>query len=226
MVTEQRQAREQKRAACAAVGRRHADAGRRGRDGLPVGARSAWSTRAAQGPLREEITTIVNDIRLGESRAGALKSVRAPHQRAGGGVVRRACWSRPNARRARSATVLRSQADRMRTERFQRAEKEGATASQKLLLPLAVFIFPAVLIVLVGPVVLSFIYGGIAVLMFVVERTGVSAGPCAGDGVHTVAARQGPARPLGPVGGRRIADSAVSRRAHVVHAVLDRRRVR
>jgi tight adherence protein C len=56
--------------------------------------------------------------------------------------------------------VLRTQADRMRTERFQRAEKAGAAASQKLLVPLAVFIFPAVLIVLIGPVVLSFIYGG------------------------------------------------------------------
>ena len=44
--------------------------------------------------------------------------------------------------------VLRSQADRMRTERFQRAERLGASASQKILIPLAIFIFPAVLLVL------------------------------------------------------------------------------
>jgi tight adherence protein C len=55
--------------------------------------------------------------------------------------------------------VLQAQAERMRTERFQRAEREGAKASQKILFPLVLFIFPSVLIVIIGPVVLNFIYG-------------------------------------------------------------------
>jgi tight adherence protein C len=55
--------------------------------------------------------------------------------------------------------VLQQQAERMRVERFQRAEKEGAKASQKILFPLVLCIFPAVLIVILGPVALNFIYG-------------------------------------------------------------------
>jgi tight adherence protein C len=54
--------------------------------------------------------------------------------------------------------VLKMQAERMRVERFQRAEREGARASQKILFPLVLFIFPSVLIVILGPVILQFIY--------------------------------------------------------------------
>lgn len=115
--------------------------------------------KGASGPLREEIATIVNDIRLGESRSGALRSfgnrINVPEVVSFVGVLVQA-----DRLGASIGEVLRNQADRMRTERFQRAEKAGAAASQKLLVPLALFIFPAVLIVIVGPVVLSFIYGG------------------------------------------------------------------
>ncbi len=115
--------------------------------------------KGAKGPLREEIATIINDIRLGESRSGALRSfasrINVPEVVSFVGVLVQA-----DRLGASIGEVLRNQADRMRTERFQRAEKAGAAASQKLLVPLAVFIFPAVLIVIVGPVVLSFIYGG------------------------------------------------------------------
>ena len=115
--------------------------------------------KAADGPLREEVATIINDIRLGDSRAGALRSfgkrIIVPEVASFVGVLIQA-----DRLGASIGDVLRSQADRMRTERFQRAEKAGAAASQKLLIPLAVFIFPAVILVLIGPVVLSFIYGG------------------------------------------------------------------
>ncbi len=55
-------------------------------------------------------------------------------------------------------TVLRAQSDLMRTERFQRAEKAGARASSIMLVPLVLFILPAALLVIVGPVLLRFIY--------------------------------------------------------------------
>ena len=45
----------------------------------------------------------------------------------------------------------------LRTERFQRAEKAGGQATQKIIFPMLLFIFPAVLIVILGPVVLHFI---------------------------------------------------------------------
>jgi tight adherence protein C len=56
--------------------------------------------------------------------------------------------------------VLKEQSAQMRLERFVRAEKAGAQASQLMLMPLIFMIMPAVLIVIFGPVALSFIYGG------------------------------------------------------------------
>lgn len=115
--------------------------------------------KGSHGPLREEIATIINDIRLGDSRSGALRSfgerINVPEVVSFVGVLVQA-----DRLGASIGEVLRNQADRMRTERFQRAEKAGAAASQKLLVPLALFIFPAVLIVIIGPIALSMIYGG------------------------------------------------------------------
>ena len=47
----------------------------------------------------------------------------------------------------------------MRLERFIRAEKAGARASQLILLPLMMFILPAVFIMVFGPILVGFFYG-------------------------------------------------------------------
>ncbi len=47
----------------------------------------------------------------------------------------------------------------MRLERFVRAEKAGARASQAILVPLMLFILPAVFVMVFGPVAISFISG-------------------------------------------------------------------
>ncbi len=49
-------------------------------------------------------------------------------------------------------TALRIQADQMRVRRYQRAEKKANEAPVKMLFPLVVFIFPAVFIILLGPI--------------------------------------------------------------------------
>lgn len=54
--------------------------------------------------------------------------------------------------------VLKDQAARMREERFMRAERTGAIASQKLLVPTVLLIFPVVFMVIFGPLVLQFIF--------------------------------------------------------------------
>ncbi len=56
--------------------------------------------------------------------------------------------------------IIRRQAEQMRTERFQRAEKLAAEAPIKMLFPLLIFIFPTVFIILFGPIALQFIVGG------------------------------------------------------------------
>jgi tight adherence protein C len=114
--------------------------------------------RGGMGALRDELATILNDIRLGKSRSEALKSfsqrVEIPEVSSFVSVLVQA-----DMLGASIGPVLQQQAERMRVERFQRAEKAGAKASQKILFPLVLFIFPAVLIVIIGPVALQFIYG-------------------------------------------------------------------
>lgn len=55
--------------------------------------------------------------------------------------------------------VLRAQSDKMRSERFQRAERLGAQATQKILFPLILCIMPAVFVVIMGPLLLKYIFG-------------------------------------------------------------------
>lgn len=55
------------------------------------------------------------------------------------------------------ADTLKAQAERMRAERFLKAEKIGAQASQKLLIPMMIFIFPVIFIVIFGPYVVKLI---------------------------------------------------------------------
>lgn len=62
------------------------------------------------------------------------------------------------------ATVLRVYAEGLRRKRKQLAEKRAATAPLKMTFPLAVFIFPAIFVVLLGPAMLkiSAMFKGIA----------------------------------------------------------------
>jgi tight adherence protein C len=53
------------------------------------------------------------------------------------------------------ADTLRVYSDSFRTERFQRAEEMAAKMPVKLILPLILFIFPALFIVIIGPAIIS-----------------------------------------------------------------------
>jgi tight adherence protein C len=50
-------------------------------------------------------------------------------------------------------TLLRTQAEQMRIRRRQRAEEEARMAPVKMLIPMALFIFPCILIVILGPAI-------------------------------------------------------------------------
>ena len=52
------------------------------------------------------------------------------------------------------AQVLRVQADQMRTRRRQRAEQTAHEAPIKMIFPLVLFIFPAFMLVILGPAVI------------------------------------------------------------------------
>ena len=55
------------------------------------------------------------------------------------------------------ASTLRVHAAALRTKRLQRAEESAQAAAVKMLLPAVLFIFPAVLLVMVGPGLLRMI---------------------------------------------------------------------
>ena len=53
------------------------------------------------------------------------------------------------------AKVMRIQSDTMRMKRRQRAEEKARQAPVKMMFPLVFFIFPTILIVLLGPALIS-----------------------------------------------------------------------
>lgn len=113
--------------------------------------------RGLSGPLRDELTGVLNDIRLGTTRSEALRAMATrleiPQVSSFVSVLVQA-----DLLGASIGDVLKSQASFLRTERFQRAEKAGGQATQKIIFPMLLFIFPAVLLVVIAPIALKFIY--------------------------------------------------------------------
>ncbi len=113
--------------------------------------------RGLSGPLRDELTAVLNDIRLGTTRSDALRAMATRLEiPALSSFV--STLVQADMLGASIGDVLKSQAAFLRSERFQRAEKAGAQATQKIIFPMLFFIFPAVLLVVIAPVVLKFIY--------------------------------------------------------------------
>jgi tight adherence protein C len=115
--------------------------------------------KAEDSVLAEELGNVLRDIKLGSSRADALKGMstrlEVPEITSFVAVLVDA-----DATGASISQVLKDQSVQIRLERFVRAEKAGARASQIILLPMMLFIMPAVFLVIFGPMVLQFVYGG------------------------------------------------------------------
>lgn len=108
--------------------------------------------------LADELKIVLKDIKIGSSKADALKEMagRLDMQEITSFV---AVLIDSEASGASISQVLKDQSVQMRLERFVRAEKAGARASQLILLPLMLFILPAVFIMVFGPVAISMLYG-------------------------------------------------------------------
>lgn len=115
--------------------------------------------KADNSVLADELGIVLKDIKLGSSRADALRALAARLDIA---EVTSFCSMiiDADATGASIAQVLKDQSTQMRAERFVRAEKAGARASQTVLIPLMVFILPAVFIMVFAPVIIQFFYGG------------------------------------------------------------------
>ena len=123
------------------------------------GAIQKITTKAPESVLAQELEKVLRDIRLGSTREKALKDMayRLDVSEATSFVN---VLTDADATGASVGEVLKEHSAQMRLERFVRAEKAGARASQAMLIPLIMFILPAVFIVVFAPVALQFLYGG------------------------------------------------------------------
>ena len=115
--------------------------------------------KASDSVLAQELGTVLQDIKLGSARADALKGL-STRLDIGDITSFVAVLVDADATGASISKVLKDQSNQIRLERFVRAEKAGARASQIMLVPMMLFIMPAVMLVVFGPVIVSFYYGG------------------------------------------------------------------
>jgi tight adherence protein C len=115
-------------------------------------------------PLKEELERMLSEIQLGSTRAQALRNFSG---RIGATEISTFTLVLIQADRLGTSIgkALRVQAERLRRERFEAAERKGALASQKLLFPLIFFIMPAVFVIIFGPLIVKLLTGGLKGLM-------------------------------------------------------------
>lgn len=115
--------------------------------------------KARPSPLVEEFGQVLKEIKVGSSRADALRemSQRLNMQEISSFV---AVLISADQMGASIGKVLRQQSDQIRIQRFLAGEKEGAKASQKIMGPMFLFILPAILLTIFGPFGLQMMQGG------------------------------------------------------------------
>lgn len=122
-----------------------------------VGAIGKVVEKANPSPLVEEFGQLLKELQVGASRAEALREMAAridmPQINSFVSVLISA-----DQMGAPVGKVLRQQSEGIRSERMVRAEKAGAAASQKVIIPLVLFIMPAVMLMIFGPFILSYFY--------------------------------------------------------------------
>ncbi len=123
-----------------------------------IGAIQKVVEKAAPSPLIDELEQVLKEIKVGSSRAEALRemSSRINMQEVNSFV---AVLVSADQMGASIGKVLRQQSEQIRTLRFLRAEKLGAVAAQKLMFPTFVLILPAILCVMLGPFALQALVG-------------------------------------------------------------------
>lgn len=109
-------------------------------------------------PLNEELLRMTHEIQLGSSRRAALSDMA---ERVGQQDLRSLAHSLIQADEfgVSLGAMLRIQSDQLRARRFDRAEKLANEAPTKMLGPLMLCIFPAVFLILLGPVVVNALKG-------------------------------------------------------------------
>ncbi len=119
--------------------------------GLSIDASIVRLAQTSEGPLADELSRVVQDMRVGVGRSVALTGmadrVDVPELR---GFV--AALAQADQLGVPVSDTLRVQAVEMRTKQRQAAEEEAMKLPVKILFPMVIFILPVLFIVLLGPV--------------------------------------------------------------------------
>jgi tight adherence protein C len=122
--------------------------------GMGFDAGVGYTMRKIKGPLSEEFSKTLNEIRLGKPRLEALEDL---GNRTGVEELKTFLTAVVHASRLGGSitNTLRIQADSMRVRRRQRAQEKAMKAPVKIVIPLVFFIFPALFVVILGPAVIE-----------------------------------------------------------------------
>lgn len=115
--------------------------------------------KATPSPLVDELSQVMREIKVGASRSEALKEMALRlNMREVSSFM--AILISADQMGASIGKILRQQSESIRNERFVNAESQGAKAAQKVMGPLFLFIIPAIIIMIFGPVALQMMKGG------------------------------------------------------------------
>jgi tight adherence protein C len=119
-----------------------------------MGAIAKVTEKAKPSPLVQELEMLLKEIKIGSSRAEAMRNMawRIDLMEVNSFV---AVLISADEMGASIGKILRQQSEQIRHERFIRAEKAGAKATQMVLLPMMLFIMPAIFIIIFGPFILG-----------------------------------------------------------------------
>jgi tight adherence protein C len=112
------------------------------------------------GPLRDEFGVTLRQVELGKSRIEALKGMAERIQLDEFRSLVTSVVQSSEMGASISAT-LKIQAEEIRRARFHRAERQAARAPSLMLIPTALFILPAVFIIIVTPIIIRAMDSGV-----------------------------------------------------------------
>ena len=122
--------------------------------GLGFDAAMARITERSKGPLLEELSIVLHEMRIGESRIQALKNFSERLDMPETTSFARSIIQAEQLGMS-LARILRVQAQDSRQKRQMWAEEKAMKAPIKMLFPTVIFIFPAMFIVILGPAMLQ-----------------------------------------------------------------------
>jgi tight adherence protein C len=122
--------------------------------GLGLDAALSRVAENVEGPFSEEMNITMREISLGKLRREALKEM-ADRSQVPDLTTFITAVVQAESMGTSIATVLRVQAEQMRTKRRQRAEQQAQQAPVKMIFPLVLCIFPTLFIVILGPAAIT-----------------------------------------------------------------------